>query len=201
MGKRLREHIKKFSTKAPIERDEQMRFRRIGLLTEDAYRSSRLLPDTVSSGQALNREILALPITRGKRGGVLKGFGHGVIGGLRYVKKPQRDLAHFWESEISRRWSGRHLGYSLWGGGACALDYYYYPASPEVFKATVGNMAQLLIYKEVFVAALTGCSRCGQQGAMFHEGTATSLCLACWPSKDNASPPEALVRFGQPLAK
>jgi hypothetical protein len=188
--------VNKFSVKAPSEPEEKQRSRRIYLLVDDAPKAGAMLPQQLSNVEVSDLLIASLvtPITRSKGGGISKS----VVRGLEIWGTPVEDPSAFWGTEIKGKWEHDVLGYSV-GFRSIVLDFYFIPASEDVFVATLRNMNRLLLYRDVFHLILNSCSSCGRLGSIPPRGTREPLCLSCWQVGSAADPPAALVEFGTPV--
>jgi hypothetical protein len=193
----IHRRIRKFSVRAMTDPGEQAKRRRIYMMVEDASNVKNLLPSLVSNEASPESWYASnvTPIRKNPRGGLSKS----VLEGTYFRGKKVVDSIEHLDLEIKRMWDDECLGYML-GFRSVALEYYFYPVKREVLKATIMNMEQFLLYRDVFDVALQSCYRCGGQGAASSETTLKMACHNCWDvESDGKGLPRDLLMFGPPL--
>jgi hypothetical protein len=176
---------------------------RIYLLSDDARNAPRLYPNSMAHYVYFEKEkYIEAHVVVPMREITKRDFARRFHSGLRVYGQPMGDEPkQFWKTAIKANWGKDTHGYSI-GWQECTLRYYFYPSTVDVFTATVENMCGLLRWRDVLLASLNNCSRCGGQGAWECPHCRRCLCSACWETDENhGSLCRQLEQFGEPIPR
>lgn len=215
LTRRLTNKLSKFSIKAKgilptladdtgsfvgdAKKAEKISQQRIYLLSEDAGRIAEFLPDQVAPYEQFSENPAAYtvsPMRQAKSGRIDKRPDLSS-----YRDSIKANPRQFWETSIQRGWDDNTPGYTL-GSKSIALEYYFFPGTPEVFATTVANMCGFLKWRDILIASLNKCSHCGGQGAWKCPHCSGKLCLNCWKAEAiHGGICWQLVEYGPPVTK